>query len=350
MLPVLSDTLYVESDYCPGASESPLSASERRRLLLQYGTQSSAYFSFQPGVQYFGSAQRGFVSYCPLGWLQGGADVVFNNPVCADENLAPLLDHFLATRSRPVIFVGIEDKVAQFLAHLGYRTNEMGTEFSFPLEGFSVRGKHKKQLRHAANLGERFGLRVEERRASQMDIDEVEAISRRWLKQKAVRRGELRLLTRPPQHRDEWLSRRFYCFQGERLLGYIYFDPYFSQGGVAGYCANILRSAPGTGPAGLLDYTLLQAIEQFRREGVARLSLGIAPLHGLQAAPGENPMLRRIGEWLYRHGSGLYAFAPLAYHKTRYRGEESKWYLAYKNLSAPRLLWSLMAGAGVLGP
>ncbi|MDG9670796.1 DUF2156 domain-containing protein [Hahella sp. CR1] len=349
MQPVLSDMLYAESAFDSAPWEAPLSVAERRHLLLQYGAQSSAYFSFQPGVQFFGSAQHGFVSYCPLDRWKGGVDVIFNNPVCADQNLTWLLNRFLASRERPAVFVGIESKVAEALAQQGYVVNEMGVEFSFSLQDFCVRGKHKKQLRHAANLGARYDLKVEELRASQVNAEEVEAISQRWLKQKAVKRSELRLLTRPPQHRDEWLTRRFYCFQGERLLGYIYFDPYFTQGAVTGYCANILRCLPSIGPAGLLDYTMLQAIEQFRREGVPRLSLGIAPLHDLQEIAGESPLLRRLGQWLYRNGSGLYAFAPLAYHKTRYRGEERKWYLAYKDLSPPRLLWSLMAGTGVLG-
>ena len=47
-----------------------------------------------------------------------------------------------------------------------------------------------------------------------------------------------------PTFENEWAVRKFYCYKGDELLGFVFFDPFFENGKTIGYTANILRSKP----------------------------------------------------------------------------------------------------------
>ncbi len=326
-----------------------LSLAERQALVARHGSQSSAYFTLQREVEHFGIAGKGFVAYHPQRTPLGRVNMVFANPVCATADLPALLRAFIGQVGDNTLFMGVDRQVCDLLARMGYYTNEMGTEFSLAIANLDLRGKTKKQLRHAANLGQRCGLKVQEQDWETVDQSQVRAISAQWRQRKTIKQRELRLLTRPPEFANEWEVRKFYCYQGDKLLGFVFFDPFFAQGKVAGYCANILRRTTGEGPSDLLDFVMLEAIKVFRAEGIERLSLGVAPLYQVKACLGDNPLLRRIEQWLFSHGNRLYAFEALAYHKTRYRAEETPWYVCARNLSALKVSLAVLLGTHLVG-
>ncbi|MFE8073356.1 DUF2156 domain-containing protein [Marinobacteraceae bacterium S3BR75-40.1] len=328
---------------------SHLGEAPSQELMARHGRQSSAYFTLQKGVKRFGVEGVGFVAYAPVKTLLGRVNVVFANPVCDDRARPWLLQEFIHRIPGRAIFTGIDGGAAEDLRALGYTINEMGTEFSFRIPGYSVAGKRKKQLRHAANLGERHNLRVVEQTAEEADMASALRISNAWRQNKAVKQRELRLLTRPPEFGDEWGVRKFYCYQQDRLLGYVFFDPYFEDGKVVGYTANVLRQDTEASPSGLLDFIILEAMKTFESEGVEHLSLGISPVYNVQACPGDNAALRGICRWLYEKGNSFYAFKALSYHKSRYRGQETKWYLATKDTSVMTVVWTILRGTGILG-
>jgi lysylphosphatidylglycerol synthetase-like protein (DUF2156 family) len=268
--------------------------------------------------------------------------------LAANQDMSALLEGFEKNVPGRSLFVGVDRAMAQALAGRGYDATMMGTEFSIATASFSVRGRAMKQLRHARNLHRRCNVRVEEETAGAVSRPEVEAISQSWRQNKAVKQRELGLLTRPPVFDDEWGVRKFYGFVDGQLAAYVFFDPYFQEGKLQGYCANILRASPETNRLGVLDHIMLKAIEQFRSEGVEEVSLGIAPLHGVRPVPGDRAGLRWAEQGLYRYGNRLYAFEPLAYHKTRYRGRESPWFVCARDISSVRVVATLLKGTGLI--
>lgn len=326
-----------------------LAEGSSQELMKRYGYQSSAYFTLQSGVERFGIEGVGFVAYAPVKTLLGRVNVVFANPVCHDRGRRWLLQEFINTVSGRVLFVGVDGGAAEDLRELGYTINEMGTEFSFRIPGFSVSGKDKKQLRHAANLGKRQNLIVIEQTAEEADLASAHRISDGWRLSKAVKQRELRLLTRPPEFDDEWGVRKFYCYQDGHLLGYVFFDPFFKNDKVIGYTANVLRQDTENSPSGLLDYIILEAMKTFEKEGIEQVSLGISPVYNVQAHAGDSKIIRGICRFLYEKGNHFYAFKALSYHKSRYRAKEAKWYLASKDTPVLTLLWTVLRGTGILG-
>lgn len=322
----------------PDASfkENSLSTEEKQKLIMRFGRQSSSYFNLQENIEHFGSAQKGFISYFRQCFLGTNYNIAFTNPVCDQQDLNCLVDALEKTTGRPSIFMAVDARCANALVDRGYRSNDMGVEYSLPIDEFNVKGKEKKYLRWASNFASR-GFVVKEQGWSEIDSQRVHQISERWRQTKAVTQRELRLITRPLEFKDSWGVRKFFCYHNNELVGYVFFDPYYEQGKVIGYTANIIRGCPGIRPNGFLDYTILEAMKVFRAEGVPRLSLGLAPLHLLQRFPNEIRSLRYMQHLMYRYGSCLYAFQALAYHKTRYRADSEHWFQCIpRGISLPK--------------
>lgn len=312
--------------------EDNLSLEERRELIQNFGKQSSAYFTLQEGVHHFGIPGIGFVAYFVQKSLFHAYNICFTRPVCADENLELLIQYTERYTGRKTLFLAIDKATADALVRCGYKCNEMGTEFEVLLDRFQLKGKEMKQLRWASNFNKR-GFEVREQPWSEIDAAEVEDISHEWRQTKVVKNAELKLLTRPPEYKDTWLVRKFYCYRDNKLVGFIFFDPYFENGRIVGYCANILRGRKDVKPSGFLDFILLEAIKQFRKEGVEKVSLGMAPLYQIQKHTHEVTWARHLQLFMFEHCGFLYAFKPLAYHKTRYRAEQQKWYQCSKGVN-----------------
>jgi len=316
---------------------------------MQFGRQSSAYFIFQKNVDCFHGRSGGRVYYGQQKTPFGPVNIVFTNPLCKPGGMKELLEEFLAAQAVPTLFDPVDKEVAEPLRELGYYINQIGCESRIILNDFELSGHKKKQLRHASNFGKRHQCEVKELRWDLVDEAQVRDVSMKWLRSKGVNNRELQYATRPPVYGDEWQVRKFYCMQGERILAYVFFDPYFDNGELAGYCANILRSIPDKECNGAIDFVILEAIKQFRLEGVPELSLGITPLQNIQKEPGERFSIRLISKLFNEFGNSLYAFKGLAYHKSRYRPIETPWYFCTKNVSLIRTYWGILFGLKVLG-
>jgi lysylphosphatidylglycerol synthetase-like protein (DUF2156 family) len=292
---------------------------EVRDYLLAYGSQSNAYFHLQPGLHAFELPGVGIVSYHPQPALGRTVPMVFAKPLCADGELRRLLGAFLAEHGPAGIFMGMDEAAAEALGALGFSVNRFGVETCLAVRDHAITGRAMRHLRTVRHLGSK-GVEVRELPALQVPQEEVRRISDQWLDRKRVRGRELRFLTRPPEFEDAWGVRKFYCFLEGRLVGFVFFDPYFREGRCVGYCANILRGEAGLRPSGILDFAILEAMDRFREEGIQELALGISPLHGLARHPGEDRLLRVCGSLLYRWGGVLYPFRDLAFHKSRFGG------------------------------
>lgn len=316
---------------------------------FQHGRQSSAYFLFQPGVQCFYGPEGGRIHYARQSTPLGPVNIIMTNPLCAQSELPGLIKAFDEAQGIPNIYAGVDGTVAEVLREMGYYTNHAGLENVVALEGFNVIGKKKKQLRHASHFGERTGCTVKELTWAQVDRGQVKALSKEWIRSKVINNREIRYCSRPATFNEEWKVRKFYCFSGDQIVGYVFFDPYYEAGELKGYCANVLRCRPGKQWNGALDFTVLEAIKVFQQEGVGELSLGLAPLHGIEAVEGEHKLVRLLCQGFYRYGNRMYAFKNLAYHKSRYRPEEIPWFLCMKDVSLFRLYWGLLFGLNAIG-
>src|SRR5579872_4995465 len=104
----------------------------RLRALRHYGNFALAYSAtFQPGLNYFGSAE-GFLAYKQV----GSTAFVLSNPITPFDCCEELIRNFLSQRS-DVCFWQASRRVAETLEKLGFYVNEMGIETRIELGGYS---------------------------------------------------------------------------------------------------------------------------------------------------------------------------------------------------------------------
>ncbi len=318
-----------------------------QKLILLHGQQSSAYFHFQDDVEHFIIQGIGFISYFQKTILFSKVNIIFCNPICPPSNLKHLFTEFFAQSNIKTIILGIDKSTAMVLETLGYRSNHIGPEYWISIKEYKIQGKSMKYLRWARNMGKR-GFVVKEQSWAEVDAKRVHEISHKWRNTKLTKHQEVRLLTRPPEFKDAWKVRKFYCYKDEKLVGFVFFDPYFKNGKIIGYCANILRSDPSIKPDGFLDYIIIQAMDVFRNEGIELLSLGLSPFHNITKVKNDRLGIRLAMKSFYQFGNFLYAFKKLAFHKTRYRSQKSQWYACTKGMSLPRIILICLLSLNVL--
>jgi lysylphosphatidylglycerol synthetase-like protein (DUF2156 family) len=334
-----------------------LTPSQRRCFndIVQYGEQSLSYFHLQDGLEYR-FFDRGFISTATNNGLFGCFGLApftfgLGNPVTPRGQTEEVIGTFIEEQKRRAVFLQLNDDAAAVFARNGYDVNVMGTEALIDLAHFEVAGRKMKNLKSSRNQGNKLGINVREMNFQDIDGQIVRRISREWRASKTVKNRELRFLSYPPYFDDEVQCRKFFAFspQGE-MLGYAFFCPYFRNGAVIGYTANIIRqkkAAPGL----LRDYIILRAIERFQIEGVPHLSLGICPFHNVEGPERftYNNAVKQHLMWLYARGDRFYHFRDLAFHKSRYYSEAASVYVAMPRGSSIRVVWAGLQLCNIIG-
>ncbi len=306
-----------------------------QQMLMKYGDNPNAYFHFQDDVLIHMLSDVGFISYFHHESFFGSVNIIFCDPVCHAKDLQLLYESFFREVSGKMLFMGLNKNSAEALVHFGYQVNHIGLEFTQKLQDFSIKGRKMRTLKRARNFDQR-GFLVLEQTWDEVDQDRVKDISRSWRKTKATSHKELKLLTRPPEFDDAWQVRKFYCYYHGQLAGFIFFDPFFRDGKVIGYTANILRCDPTIEPSGFLDFVMIKAMEKFKQEGIEFVSLGLSPFHAIEPLAQERTSIRFMLQCFYQYGNFIYAFKKLAYHKQRYHFDARPSYAALKDISTAR--------------
>ncbi len=283
-----------------------------------------AYSTLQPGLQYFGDPDRGYIAYAVHG--RGRVRIALADPIAARDDHPQLVTDFLAAGG-PAIFVQCSFGFAETLARLGLRVNRGGTETEIPLQTFDLAGKTKAQLRHWINKARKEGVTVEEVSGAGFPFGELRAVSDAWLATRGHK--ELFLLTRPMIFQPEPDVRYFVARWDGRITAFIVFDPMYRAGRVVGYYHNHIRFRPDS-PTGTTDLLTITAADKFRAEGAETMSLGLSPLAGLgtdEPFP-HNRLTRHAFRWVFEHGNRWYPFKNNEFHKKKYAARTVPVFLA----------------------
>ncbi len=347
---------------------------ELRDAMKEYGAHSLAYSTLQPDMKYH-SCPSGYLAYRVL--HDGQTVAVLGDPVCALHDVEECLVGFLDIHPH-AIFLQITLSTAAVLQKLRQYVNIFGKECWLDLnppsysraEVFSLEGSKRERLRTSRNRCRREGIRVEERRLSEVDPAILVDISREWLSTKLVG-SELQFLARPlggkpitqkstsegedfALHEEDGVRLFVARTRANDVIGFVLFDPIYRYGQVEGYVTSILRcrrsypdnasrNTPRRIPSGLVDAIILEAIDQFRIEGVQSISLGLMPFAPVESNGTRKLRANRLTsilfETLYRFGGSLFNFRSLAWHKRRYFGREEPVYFAAPQKVAQ--LWHL---------
>ena len=304
-------------------------------FLLKHGREALSYATLQQGMEYF---------ICPLGYIaftsvthpvfaRKTRRMVLSDPLCAPEDLRELVRQFLEF-APGCAFVVVSEQCAGVLRELGFRANCLGYEPELPIQTYNTKGNWKELdlIKRARNEAKREGIVIREASIENINREELDDLTRRWIGSKKVNDHEIWVYARRPVYGPEPDVRKFVAFEPNgHVAGYVFYDPMYRDGKVFGYSANISRCDEKR--FGRLATAIhMTAMEQFKAEGRESLNLCLAPFVNLGAGKynddGGTSVFLKASE---RFGNNIYNFKGLAFHKSKYRGAEKSLYFASNN-------------------
>jgi phosphatidylglycerol lysyltransferase len=309
------------------AVETTISLEQRLALIRNYGNFSINYSTaVQPRLSYFGDS-NGYIAYRK----RMGIVFALGDPVCHANEQISLLKRFRALYSRPS-FVHVSESTATKLATLGFRVNEIGVDTNLDLDEYDFKGKSKEWLRYADNWITKHGYQIRESTFDEVTPAEVESVSEAWRVTRTIKKKEVRFINRPIVLEEEPDVRKWFLFdKNNRMLAFIYFDPIYNKGKVEGYVTCIKRRHPDAPP--YAEHAIMKrAIEQFQKENMSVVKLGLSPLAAIENKRHRcNRLLHYTSR--YYHSAGwvnryFYSFVGHTQYKKRFRGREEKLYYA----------------------
>lgn len=307
---------------------------QRVAWLKQYGSHPMSFSTMQPDMAYFELPGVGYIAYAQH-W---GMQFALSDPVCAPALRAQLLDRFLERYPRAV-FVQVSKAVVDHLhGRHGYYGTQFGSESKITLADWNLRGARKQIIRTAVNAAAGAGIEIRE---GGFDHD-VKRISEAWIRTRRCKNNEIRFLIRPMLIDYREGTRYFYAHApGGDAVGFIFFDPIWQDGRLAGYVPNISRSSANF-RQGLWYALMAHALAVFKEEGVPCVDLGLVPLQvdaGIE--PQESRLLRTTMAVIRERMDFLYNFKGLEFAKSRFQGRIEKTYCCHRS-AMPALAMTAM--------
>ena len=307
---------------------------ERRHLVASWGDHAQAGAMLQPGlrtVDVIGPGGRAFAA-CTRAL---GSTIVLGEPVGDTDGaradvVAAVLDddpHAIFFQVRPAF-------AALLTTRFGLRVTPIGTEPIIDVAAFTLRGRRRQSVRTALRHARAHGVTVTE-----LDGDDtlhtgaIAHAAYAW--ERTRRRRQIRFLVPPLHHRVPGLSRTFVAKHGDAVLGFVTFDALSEAGHIRGYTPSVSRASTQF-RAGLWYVLMAHALQQFQREGIASVNLGLVPLSrpSLAASTTRSPAspgaLLPLLRLLRVVGRPVYPFAGIEHAKGRLGGEPVMSFLGHR--------------------
>jgi len=280
----------------------------------------------------FNEAGTAFIMY----QISGRSWIAFGDPVGpADEREAltwqfyELCDRYDAWPA----FYQVSEKTLPIYIDMGLTLSKLGEEALVPLEGFSLDGKERADLRQARNRAERTGASFSVMPGSKIAgmIPELKAVSDAWLAQKGAAEKGFSLGRFTPGY-----VAQFDCAIVS-VAGKVVAFANLWQARAGGELSIDLMRYDETAPKGVMDYLFAELMLWGREQGFSWFNLGMAPLSGLEAHP-LAPLWHRVGGLIFRHGEDFYNFEGLRHYKEKFQPIWHSQYLASPGgLALPRV-------------
>lgn len=312
---------------------------QRLSILRSHGSQVLAYSTLQPGLSYFDIPKIGYIAYVPY----RRHFYALGDPICSVSQREHLVAAYLK-RHPNSCFVQVHHDAATLIHRRhGFRYTAIGIESAIQLDDWNLQGGEKWFLRRARNKASRDRIEITECPASNLDWTAIHEASTRWLATRRVRRRELRFLSRPMLPEADNSIRHFLAVREGQLLGFIFFDPLFSNGSIVGYSPSVARSCESFN-RGLYYALILKAIDQFRAGGVKTLNLGLSPLAklGTSDCRGSAYAARLLLRGICAFGARLYNFKGIEFAKERFCGETQPVFVAHRHLVPLRDIFAVL--------
>lgn len=294
----------------------------------------------------FDETRSGFLMY----GVEGRSWVAMGDPVADPQVARELVWQFRALVEHhggwPVFYEVGPDSLPLYV-DMGLTPLKIGEEARVPLASFDLEGAARRGLRYIHRRLGKDGCTCEVIPPPGVAVllPELRAISDGWLAEKRTREKGFSL---------GFFDDAYLCHcpvavvrQGTRAIA---FTNLWLAGDQEELSLDLMRHLPEA-PNGVMEYLFVSLMLWGKEQGFRWLSLGMAPLAGLENRPFA-PLWNRIGAMIFRHGEEFYNFAGLRQYKAKFDPVWEPRYLVCPGGAAlPRILLNIatLISGGVTG-
>lgn len=297
-------------------SEHRKAMHEIEEIVELYGRDSLTYLAIEGEKQYYVSNEiHGFIAFAVVKRIA----ICIGNPVCPPGKSQEMLSEFRNYCRREhmkICFSSVSEEFAQMAEIDGFVKALYGQEAVLGLETYDIECSKTAKLRQKVRRAERAGIVVVEYKPELLRDEELENkihdVSRDWFEQKE----EMMTFAFGDLNFDRPLGRRYFvaCDEEKNVSAVLMFSPYADR---KGYFLDVMRRKQESVP-GVMEYAIISAAMKMKDEGCLWVSLGLAPLSGLEELGERRNTLERLFYSVYQHGNTTYDFQSLYQYKLKF--------------------------------
>ena len=270
----------------------------------------------------FSESRRAFLMYAKYGrtWA------ALHDPVGPREEWAALISKFVAlahAHGGRAAFYQVRANALPLYLDAGLTLMKLGEEAHVVLDDFDLKGSHRAHLRYALKRGERDGFTVEviDQAEVPASLDTLREISDGWLDSRDAREKSFSVAA----FTDEYLAAQSVMLvrqNGEPAAFVTFMTTDMNTEATVGVMRHVESASPYA-----MEYLFTQLALHLKQAGFRSLSLGIAPLSGMQPTPLASRWHRFAGI-VWRFGGRFYNFRGLRAFKSKFQPHWEPRYLA----------------------
>jgi len=264
---------------------------------------------------------------------RGRSWIALFDPVGPVEEWPELIKRFVAlaaSHGGRAAFYEIRPESLPFYLDAGLSVMKLGEEACVGLAGFDMKGRASAHLRYSLKRGEREGLTFElvpPRQIAEI-MDALIEISAAWLRSRRTREKGFSIAAFEPSYLgSQWIA---LVRQNDLPVAFV---TVMTTGAQKEASIGLMRHT-GTASPYAMEFLFTKLILELKEMGYGNLSLGIAPLSGVSAAP-LSSRWHRLGEMIWRYGTRLYNFQGLRAFKNKFNPMWEPRYLAASGTLSP---------------
>lgn len=270
----------------------------------------------------FSESREAFLMYAKYGrtWA------ALHDPVGPREEWAGLISKFVAlahTHGGRAAFYQVRANALPLYLDAGLTLMKLGEEAHVVLDDFDLKGSHRAHLRYALKRGERDGFTVEviDQADVPASLNTLRQISDGWLDSRDAREKSFSVAA----FTDEYLAAQSVMLvrqNGEPAAFVTFMTTDLNTEATVGVMRHVEAASPYA-----MEYLFTQLALHLKQAGFRSLSLGIAPLSGMQPTPLASRWHRLAGI-VWRFGGRFYNFRGLRAFKSKFQPHWEPRYLA----------------------
>ena len=265
---------------------------------------------------------QAFIMYQVSGrsWIALGDPV---GPQGHQEELVWAFRELVDRHDGRTVFYEVSGELLSLYVDLGLTLSKLGEEGRVSIEGFSLQGSHRAELRQADNKAKKLGAVFEV--IPRVDVpaitSELRRISDSWLSDKSTAEKGFSLGAF-----SESYIENFDCAVVRVNGDIVAFANLWPAPAGSDLSIDLMRYDQRA-PKGIMDFLFVELMLWGAANGYRWFNLGMAPLAGLEKHP-LAPLWHKLGHLIYSHGENFYNFEGLRHYKDKFDPEWQPRYLA----------------------